>query len=112
MMVAMEIVSVSIGKTYGLCGHGKTRVVWSGSAICQHLIGNHCDCLIPSRPPAEAIRRRRQDAKARFRGQDVPSIPQASPAGKRTKSRKKPSRIKQTLGYRPGRKGKRSNRKD
>jgi uncharacterized radical SAM protein YgiQ len=76
------------------------------------LIGNHCDCLIPPRPPTEAIHRRRQDANARFRGQYVHSIPQASPAGKRNRSRKKSSRIKRTLGYRPGRKGKRSNRND
>ena len=51
------------------------------------LIGSHCDCLIPAHPPAEAIQRRRQDANARFRGQNVHAPTQETPAGKGRKSR-------------------------
>jgi uncharacterized radical SAM protein YgiQ len=41
----------------------------------SELIGEGCDCLIPSRPPKEAIERRRDDANARFRGEYVHTIP-------------------------------------
>jgi len=39
------------------------------------LIGEGCDCLIPSRPPKEAVERRREDANKRFRGEYVHTIP-------------------------------------
>ncbi len=39
------------------------------------LIGEGCDCLIPSRPPREAVDRRREDANKRFRGEYVHTIP-------------------------------------
>jgi uncharacterized radical SAM protein YgiQ len=39
------------------------------------LIGEGCDCLIPSKPPKEAIDRRRDDANNRFRGEYVHTIP-------------------------------------
>jgi hypothetical protein len=45
------------------------------------LIGEGCDCLIPSRPPKEAVERRREDANKRFRGEYVHTIPNNSPAG-------------------------------
>lgn len=41
----------------------------------SELIGEGCDCLIPSRPPKEAIEKRRNDANARFRGEYVHTIP-------------------------------------
>ncbi len=41
------------------------------------LIGDGCDCLIPARPPVEAITKRRQDANQRFRGEYVHTIPGA-----------------------------------
>ncbi len=41
----------------------------------SELIGEGCDCLIPSRPPKEAIEKRRDDANARFRGEYVHTIP-------------------------------------
>lgn len=44
------------------------------------LIGEGCDCLIPSRPPKEAVERRREDANKRFRGEYVHTIPNNSPA--------------------------------
>jgi hypothetical protein len=39
------------------------------------LIGEGCDCLIPSKPPKEAVERRRDDANKRFRGEYVHTIP-------------------------------------
>ncbi|MCE9526225.1 MAG: YgiQ family radical SAM protein, partial [Planctomycetales bacterium] len=39
------------------------------------LIGDGCDSLIPSKPPKEALLRRRQDAKDRFPGNYVHTIP-------------------------------------
>lgn len=47
----------------------------------QDLIGDGCDALIPSKPPKEAIMRRRQDANARFDGKYVHTIPGNKPAG-------------------------------
>ncbi|MHB0961031.1 MAG: YgiQ family radical SAM protein [Pirellulaceae bacterium] len=65
------------------------------------LIGDGCDCLIPSRPPREAIERRRSDADAAFRGEYVHTIPSGNrpKKGKRKESRHTPAQ-----GYRPGRK--------
>ncbi len=45
------------------------------------LIGEGCDCLIPSKPPKEAIERRRDDANNRFRGEYVHTIPNSAKAG-------------------------------
>jgi uncharacterized radical SAM protein YgiQ len=42
------------------------------------LIGEGCDCLIPSKPPKEAIDKRRSDANANFRGEFVHTIPNDS----------------------------------
>lgn len=42
------------------------------------LIGEGCDCLIPSKPPKEAIDKRRSDANANFRGEYVHTIPNDS----------------------------------
>jgi hypothetical protein len=39
------------------------------------LIGDGCDSLIPSRPPKEAIQRRREDANDRFAGNYVHTVP-------------------------------------
>ena len=43
----------------------------------RELIGDGCDCLIPSKPPGEALLRRREDANTRFRGDYVHTIPPA-----------------------------------
>jgi uncharacterized radical SAM protein YgiQ len=62
------------------------------------LIGDGCDSLIPSRPPKEALQRRRQDANNRFAGNYV-HTPPGTGAGKRQpakQSRRNPGR-----GYRP-----------
>jgi uncharacterized radical SAM protein YgiQ len=67
----------------------------------RDLIGDGCDCLIPSRPPQEAVARRRDEADSRFRGEYVHTIP---PAGEKKKSRRESRRSGQSPGYRPGRK--------
>jgi uncharacterized radical SAM protein YgiQ len=59
------------------------------------LIGEGCDCLIPSKPPKEAVERRRKDANGRFAGNYVHTIPS------RTKGTKKQSRHAPGKGYRP-----------
>ena len=69
----------------------------------QDLIGEGCDCLIPSRPPREAIQRRRQDANERFRGDFVHTIP-GDTGGQGKKRSRRQSRHRSQPGYRPGRK--------
>jgi uncharacterized radical SAM protein YgiQ len=81
------------------------------SAGRTDLIGDGCDCLIPSAPPREAVQRRRQDANARFRGEYVHTIPgtsnsdATSAAAGTGKKRKRQRRSRSSDGYRPGRKG-------
>jgi uncharacterized radical SAM protein YgiQ len=71
----------------------------------QDLIGAGCDCLIPAKPPREAIDRRRKDANKRFRGEYVHTIG-GEQSEKKKKRGKKQSRnvAKQADGYRPERK--------
>lgn len=59
------------------------------------LIGDGCDALISSRPPKEALQRRRQDANQRFAGNYV-HTPTGTGADKQKQSRRAPGR-----GYRP-----------
>jgi uncharacterized radical SAM protein YgiQ len=68
----------------------------------QDLIGDGCDCLIASRPPKEALERRRRDANKRFRGEFVHTIPPG--ASKAIGKTKKQSRRAPGKGYRPDRK--------
>ena len=67
------------------------------------LIGDGCDSLIPSRPPKEALERRRHDANQRFAGNYVHTVP-GTGAGqpRQEKGRKKQSRRAPGKGYRPG----------
>jgi uncharacterized radical SAM protein YgiQ len=67
------------------------------------LIGDGCDALIPSSPPKEAIVRRRKDANARFRGEYVHKI--TGDSSDNAKKSKKQRRVRNSKGYRPGRKG-------
>ncbi|MFN4907186.1 MAG: YgiQ family radical SAM protein [Planctomycetota bacterium] len=83
------------------------------------LIGEGCDCLIPSKPPKEAIDKRRTDANERFRGEYVHTIPNPanSTQGASQEQRRKGSKKQQRsapasekgngknpgVGYRPGR---------
>jgi hypothetical protein len=55
----------------------------------QDLIGNGCDCLIPERPPKEALSRRRRKANEAVRENEGDHIR---------------ARRKAAAGYRPGRK--------
>lgn len=66
------------------------------------LIGDGCDSLIPSKPPKEALIRRRKDANKRFRGEYVHTIP----GEKKGKKSKKQRRDAPSSGYRPGRRQK------
>jgi uncharacterized radical SAM protein YgiQ len=61
------------------------------------LIGNGCDCLIPTTPPPEALDARREDANARFRGEYVHTIGD----GKQKKGSRKKSRHEPGNSYRP-----------
>lgn len=75
----------------------------------QELIGGGCDCLIPAKPPQEAIKKRRQLAGKQFRGEYVHQMPDGSAtnggAGTKKKKRsKKQSRYAPGAGYRPDRK--------
>lgn len=70
----------------------------------QDLIGNDCDSLIPASPPQEAIRARRKDANARFRGDYVHTIQGGGKKGggkKGGKTKSKQSRNAPGKGYRP-----------
>ena len=67
----------------------------------QDLIGAGCDCLIPAKPPKEALERRRKDANKQFRGEYVHTIENPT---KKKKRGKKQSRNVAKEGYRPERK--------
>jgi len=68
----------------------------------QDLIGSGCDCLIPDRPPKEALDRRRREATRAFTeqtgGDHIRSGRQARQQGKQARPRK-------SVGYRPKRGG-------
>jgi len=64
------------------------------------LIGDGCDCLIPSRPPKEALQKRRAGANARFAGNYVHTPPGTGAHGQNP-SRQKHSRKNPGRGYRP-----------
>ena len=63
----------------------------------QDLIGTGCDCLIPDRPPREAIAARRQESQL-HRGDYVHQVKGAKKSGKKRQSRNRPG-----TGYRPAR---------
>jgi hypothetical protein len=68
----------------------------------QDLIGSGCDCLIPDRPPREALDRKRAEATRAFTestsGDHIRG--DRKPAAGRRQSRGRPN-----IGYRPGRRG-------
>jgi hypothetical protein len=71
----------------------------------QDLIGNGCDALIPTKPPREAIERRRKDANQRFRGEYVHKVDgEQGSSGPETDSstRKKGSRKQSRHAAGPG----------
>jgi uncharacterized radical SAM protein YgiQ len=76
------------------------------------LIGDGCDSLIPSRPPLDAVNKRRRDANKRFRGDYVHTIrgaeDEATPPGQSEQQKKgamKQPRDRKSTGYRPKRRG-------
>ncbi|MCL4201073.1 MAG: YgiQ family radical SAM protein [Pirellulaceae bacterium] len=66
----------------------------------QDLIGRGCDCLIPEKPPREALEARRRDANRRFRGEYVHN-PTDGQGDKKKKGKRKQSRHEPGKGYRP-----------
>ena len=64
------------------------------------LIGNGCDCLIPSQPPKEALEKRRREANRAVEGDHYHTV--SNPA-KGEKSGERGAEPPKT-GYRPGRK--------
>ena len=67
----------------------------------QDLIGDGCDCLIPSRPPKEAIMARRQRAQREAKDGDYVHSRQHMPRQRVGRAQ----RGRNSIGYRPGRKG-------
>lgn len=73
----------------------------------KELIGSGCDCLIPSKPPKEAIKRRRQMAGKQFRGEYVHKMADGTAVKtneNQKKGKKKQGRFAPGQGYRPDRK--------
>jgi len=78
----------------------------------QDLIGSGCDCLIPERPPKEALDRKRREATQAFTeatsGDHLRGGPErggpagGSNTGSGARTRRRPT---PTVGYRPGRRG-------
>ena len=73
------------------------------------LIGSGCDCLIPERPPREALNRKRREATRAFTeatsGDHIRGTPGGGGRGKVSGKR---GRRRSTVGYRPKRPGKQS----
>jgi uncharacterized radical SAM protein YgiQ len=65
----------------------------------QDLIGSGCDCLIPDRPPREALDRKRADANRAITEATSGDHIRGGPDGGRT------ARKRGSVGYRPGRRG-------
>ncbi len=79
----------------------------------QDLIGSGCDCLIPERPPKEALDRRRREATRAFTEQTSgdhirgDGHPRGGRAAERSGGSHRRARGRKTVGYRPGRGGSR-----
>jgi len=72
----------------------------------QDLIGSGCDCLIPERPPREALDRRRREARRAFTEQTGGDHIRGGPGRRPAAGKTAPVRRKRgTVGYRPGRRG-------
>ncbi len=78
----------------------------------QDLIGSGCDCLIPERPPREALDRKRSEATRAFTETTSGDHIRGGPAAGRrdgratgSDARRKESRRRKSVGYRPKRGG-------
>jgi hypothetical protein len=69
----------------------------------QDLIGSGCDCLIPSRPPKEALDRKRSEATRAFTESTSGDHVRGGPAT--GKPPRKQGRQRKSVGYRPKRPG-------
>jgi hypothetical protein len=71
----------------------------------QDLIGSGCDCLIPDRPPQEALDRKRREATQAFTEETSGDHIRGAPAADREARRgpRKQRRPRKTIGYRPRR---------
>jgi len=70
------------------------------------LIGSGCDCLIPERPPREALDRKRREATQAFTEATSGDHLRGGPAtGKAGAGGRKQRRPRKTVGYRPNRPG-------
>jgi len=72
----------------------------------QDLIGSGCDCLIPARPPKEALDRKRREATRALTESTSGDHIRGKPGGRsRGKASGRKSRGRSTVGYRPKRPG-------
>jgi len=73
------------------------------------LIGSGCDCLIPERPPREALDRKRSEATRAFTeatsGDHIRGGPATGRDGRGGSASRKQRRPRKTVGYRPNRPG-------
>ncbi|MFM9058491.1 MAG: YgiQ family radical SAM protein [Planctomycetaceae bacterium] len=74
----------------------------------QDLIGSGCDCLIPDRPPQEALDRKRREATRAFTEQTSGDHIRGTPAATHDRPRagRRQARPRKSVGYRPKRPGK------
>ncbi len=70
----------------------------------QDLIGSGCDCLIPDRPPREALDRKRRDANHAFTEETSGDHIRGAP-GDRPRAGRRQARPRKSVGYRPRRPG-------
>jgi len=75
----------------------------------QDLIGSGCDCLIPDRPPREALDRKRADASRAINeatsGDHIRGGPGGQAGGRAAGRKARKARDNGSVGYRPGRRG-------
>ncbi|MFN9368187.1 MAG: DUF3362 domain-containing protein, partial [Planctomycetia bacterium] len=75
----------------------------------QDLIGSGCDCLIPDRPPREALDRKRADANRAINeatsGDHIRGGPGGQAGGRAAGRKARKARDNGSVGYRPGRRG-------
>jgi uncharacterized radical SAM protein YgiQ len=69
----------------------------------QDLIGAGCDCLIPDRPPKEALDRKRREATRAFTEETSGDHIRGGPAGRPAGGSRKVPRQRKSVGYRPKR---------
>ncbi|NBT13893.1 MAG: YgiQ family radical SAM protein, partial [Planctomycetia bacterium] len=73
----------------------------------QDLIGSGCDCLIPDRPPQEALDRKRREATRAFTeetsGDHIRGGPAAATEGRGEPASRRQRRPRTSIGYRPKR---------